>query len=57
MEKALQKLLENFDRDPIVGSKVMAPLNRYSSLARRDLRLTEYRFHIHSMEKGLQKLL
>jgi len=57
MEKALQKLLENFDRDPTVGSKVMAPLNRYFSLARRDLRLTEYRFHIHSMEKGLQKLL
>jgi len=31
-------------------------LNRYYSLARRDLQLIEYGFHIHSMEKGIQKL-
>jgi len=35
----------------------MAPSNRYTNLAQPDLVLTEYRFHIHSMEKGLQKLL
>jgi len=30
----------------------MAPSNRYSCLPRPDLLLTEYRFHIHYMEKG-----
>jgi hypothetical protein len=35
----------------------MALTNRYSSLARPDLFLTEYRFHIHYMEKGIRKLL
>jgi hypothetical protein len=30
--------------------------NRYSNLARPDVLLTEYRFHIHYMEKGLRKL-
>jgi hypothetical protein len=35
----------------------MALTNRYSSLARPDLRLTECRFHIHSIEKVLRKLL
>ena len=36
-----------------VGSKVKALSNCYSGLARPDLRLMEYRFHIHSIEKGL----
>jgi hypothetical protein len=30
--------------------------SRYSSLARPDLVITEYRFVIHSMEKGIPKL-
>jgi len=30
----------------------MAPSNRYSSLARPDILLTEYWFHIHYKEKG-----
>jgi hypothetical protein len=34
----------------------MALSNRHSSLARRDLLHTEYGFHIHFMEKGIQKL-
>jgi hypothetical protein len=34
----------------------MALSNRYCSLARPDLIITDYRFHIHSMEKGNQKL-
>jgi hypothetical protein len=33
----------------------MAISNRYSSLARPDLIITEYPFLIHSMEKGIQK--
>ena len=41
------------DRDPTVGSKVKALLNLYSGLARPDLLLTEYRFLIHSMQKGI----
>jgi len=45
-----------FDRYPTVVSKVMALTNRYSSLARPDLLLTEYWFHIHYMEKGIRKL-
>jgi len=32
------------------GSKVIPLTNRYSSLARADLLLTEYWFHIHFME-------
>jgi len=40
----------------MVGSKVIAFTNRYSSLAQPDL-LTEYRFHIHYMEKDIQKLM
>jgi len=31
--------------------------NRYSTLARPDILLTEYRFHIHYMKKSIQKLL
>jgi hypothetical protein len=38
-----------------VGSKVMARSNRYSCLARPDLLLTEYWFHIHYMEKRSPK--
>jgi hypothetical protein len=34
----------------------MAISNRYSSLARPDLIITEYRFLIHTMEKGIRKL-
>jgi len=34
----------------------MAISNRYSSLARPDLIIAEYRFLIHSMQKGIQKL-
>jgi hypothetical protein len=49
MEKSIRKLHEKFDRDPTVGSKVMALSNRYSSLARPDLIITKYRFLIHSM--------
>jgi len=55
MEKGIQKLQEEFDRDPTVGSKVMAISNRYSSLARPDLIITEYRFLIHSMQKVILK--
>jgi len=40
----------------MVGSKVIALSNRYSSLAQPDLHLTEYGFHIHFMEKGIWKL-
>jgi hypothetical protein len=35
----------------------MSLTNRYSNLARQDLLLTEYRFHIHYMEKDLRKIL
>jgi hypothetical protein len=41
----------------MVGSKVIALSNRYSGLERRDLRLTEYRFHVYSKENDIQKLL
>jgi hypothetical protein len=34
----------------------MAISNRYSSLARPDLIITEYHFLIQPMEKGIQKL-
>jgi len=40
----------------MVESKVLALSNYYSSLAGPDVILTEYRFHIHSMEKGIWKL-
>jgi len=56
MPKDIQKLQLQFDRDPTVGSKVMVISNRYSSLARPDLIITEYLFLIHSMEKGIWKL-
>jgi hypothetical protein len=56
MPKDIRKLQLHFDRDPTVGSKVMAISNRYSSLGRPDLVITEYPFLIYSMEKGIQKL-
>jgi hypothetical protein len=57
MEKGIRKLKKNFDRDPTVGLKVMAPSTLYSCLSRPDLLFTEYRFHIYYMEKSLQKLM
>jgi hypothetical protein len=42
---------------PTIESKVMALSNRYSSLERLDLNLTEIRFHIHFMENGVRKIL
>jgi hypothetical protein len=41
MENGFRKLLEKFEGDPTVGSKVMALSNGYYGLERRDLRLTE----------------
>jgi hypothetical protein len=35
----------------------MALSNPYSHLERRDLQLTEWRFHIYSKENGIRKLL
>jgi len=54
MEKGIKKLQKEFDRDPTVGSKVIAISNRYSSPARPDLIITEYQFLIHHMEKGIR---
>jgi hypothetical protein len=56
MEKGIWKLQKEFDRDPTIGSKVMAISNRSSSLERPDFIITEYPFLIHSMEKGIRKL-
>jgi len=56
MQKGIQKIQYEFDRDPMVVSKVMAISNRYSSLAQPDLKITEYPFLIHSVEKGIRKL-
>jgi hypothetical protein len=56
MPKDIWKLQLQFDRDPTVGSKVIAISNRYSSLGRPDLIVTEYRFLIHSMPKDIRKL-
>jgi hypothetical protein len=55
MEKGIRKHQNEFDRDPTVGSKVVAISNRYSSLARPDLIITEYRFLINSMQKVILK--
>ena len=57
MEKRIRKLRKNFDRDPTVGLKVIAPSTLYSCLSRPDLLFTEYRFQIYYMEKSLQKLM
>src|SRR3990172_4895816 len=56
MEKGIRKLQEKCDRDPTVGSQVMAFSNRYSCLAPPGLIITEYRFLIHHMEKGIRKI-
>ena len=56
MQKGIRKIQLEFDRNPMVGSKVMAISNRYSSLAQPDLKITEYPFLIHTVEKGIQKL-
>jgi hypothetical protein len=56
MPKDIRKLKLKFDRDPTVGSKVMAISNRCSSVARPDLIIIEYPFLIHSVEMGIQKL-
>jgi hypothetical protein len=40
----------------MVGSKVIALSNRSSSLDQLDLIIIDYRFLIHSMEKGIRKL-
>jgi hypothetical protein len=40
----------------MVGSKVMALSNLYSGLERRDLRLTELRFHSYSTKTCVRKL-
>jgi len=56
MKTCVRKLFYNFEGDPTVGSKVRALSNRYSGLERRDLRLTEYRFHIYSKENSVRKL-
>jgi len=56
MEKSIRKLQLKIDRDPMVGSQVMALPNCPSSLARSDIIITEYGFLIHSMEKGIRKV-
>jgi len=56
MEKGIRKLQNKFDRDPTVGSKVLALSNCYCSLAGEDVLLTEYGFHILSIENGIRKL-
>uniref|UniRef100_A0A2K1Y3J1 Uncharacterized protein n=2 Tax=Populus trichocarpa TaxID=3694 RepID=A0A2K1Y3J1_POPTR len=48
-EKAVR--LDEEDRDPTVGSKVMALTNCYSCLGLPDILLIEYQFHIHYMKK------
>jgi len=35
----------------------MAHSNQYADLERRDLHLSEWRFHIYSKEKGVRNLL
>jgi len=56
MKTCVRKLFYNFEGDITIGSKVRALSNRYSRLERRDLRLTEYRFHIYSKENSVRKL-
>jgi len=56
MKTCFRKLFYYFEGDPTVGSKVRALSNRYSSLERRDLHLTEYRFHIYSKKNSVLKL-
>jgi len=56
MKTCVRKLFYNFEDDTTVGSKVRALSNRYSGLERRDLPLTEYRFHFYSKENSVRKL-
>jgi hypothetical protein len=56
MKTCVRKLFYNFEGDTTVVSKVRALSNRYSVLERRDLPLTEYRFHIYSKENSVRKL-
>jgi len=56
MKTCVRKLFYNFEGDTTVESKVRALSNRYSGLERRDLPLTEYRFHIYSKENTVLKL-
>jgi hypothetical protein len=57
MEKGLPKTPVKFWSRSNGGLKVMARSNRFSCLARPDIVLPEYRFQIHYMEKGIQKLM
>jgi hypothetical protein len=57
MKTCVRKLFYNFEDDTTVGSKVRALSNLYSSLARRELGLTEYPFHIYSKQNSVRKLL
>jgi hypothetical protein len=41
----------------MVGFKVMPLSNPHADLERRDLHLTEWRFHINSKENSVRKLL
>jgi hypothetical protein len=45
-EIGLRKLLQNFEREPTVGSKVTAFFSCYSGLARQDLPFKELGFHM-----------
>jgi hypothetical protein len=56
MKTFVRKLFYNFEGDTTVGSKVIALPNWYSGLARRDIRFTEYQFHIYSKENSVRKL-
>jgi len=49
--------VERFEGDPKVASKVMALLNPHADLERRDVHLTEWRFHIYPKENGVRKLV
>jgi hypothetical protein len=55
-ENSVWKLVQTFEGDPTVGSKVMAVSNLYT-LERQDLPLTEWRFNINSKENSVRKLL
>jgi hypothetical protein len=41
----------------MLGSKVMALSNPHVDLERRDLHLSDFRFHIYSKENGIRNLL
>jgi hypothetical protein len=56
-ENDIRKLLQRFEGDPTVGSKVMALSNPYADLERRNLHLSEWRFHFYSKKNGIRNLL